>query len=117
MTIKAVFFYKKYSKNRVTETSVNFYTLESYSNFSLKIKNMSTVEAISNKMLNLPSEIQLQVLDYVDYLAKKYEEQEKEEEVLLEKFLNKRLEEAQANPEKLISVEALTERILSKHSR
>jgi hypothetical protein len=49
VTIKAVFFYKKYSKNRVTETSVNFYTLESYSNFSLKIKNMSTVEAISNK--------------------------------------------------------------------
>jgi len=78
---------------------------------------MTTVEAVNNKMLNLPTEIQLQVLDYVDYLVERYKKQEKEEEELLQKFLNKRLEEAQAHPEKLVSVEALTERILSKYAK
>lgn len=78
---------------------------------------MTTVEAVSNKLSNLPSEIQLQVLDYVDYLVERYKKQEKEEEELLHKFLNKRLKEAQEHPEQLVSVEALTERILSKYAK
>lgn len=40
-----------------------------------------------------------------------------EEEALLQQFLDKRLVDAQSAPEKLVSVEALTERILSKYAK
>ncbi len=53
---------------------------------------MSTVELVADGVAKLPSEVQIQILEYVNFLTSKYEVEEDEE--LLKKFLLKREEEA-----------------------
>ena len=73
---------------------------------------MTTLEIVQKKVAVLPNEIQLQVLDFVNFLATKYGIEEGED-ALLEAFLLKRAQ--QLKKEKRISATNLREQIYKKY--
>ena len=74
---------------------------------------MSTVEIVKKKVAILPQEIQLQVLDFVNYLAAKYEVEE--DDAILEDFLLKRAK--QLKKSKRINADNLRNNIYNKYGQ
>lgn len=71
---------------------------------------MSTTELVNKKVSLLPQEIQLQVLDFVNFLAKKYEVED--DEILLKQFLLQR--ETQTKKEERVSFNNLKSSVYKK---
>lgn len=73
---------------------------------------MSTTDLVQKKVALLPQEIQLQVLDFVNFLSQKYEVEA--DETILEAFLLRRAQ--QSDKSKRISATDLRNNVLKKYS-
>lgn len=72
---------------------------------------MSTIDLVQQKVAILPKEVQLQVLDFVNYLAEKYIIED--DEAILQTFLLKRAKAVKK--EKRISADDLRKKVLNKY--
>ena len=73
---------------------------------------MNTMDLIQQKVAILPKEVQLQVLDFVNFLAEKYGVED--DAVLLEAFLLKRAKAVKKD--KRVSVDDMRKKVLKKYS-
>lgn len=73
---------------------------------------MSTIKLVQQKVAILPEEVQLQVLDFVNFLAEKYSVED--DEAILQTFLLKRAKAVKKD--KRISAEDLRKKVLKKYS-
>ena len=73
---------------------------------------MNTVDLVQQKVAVLPKEIQLQVLDFVNFLAAKYVNEE--DEALLKEFLLHRAK--MVKKPKRTSLDDLRKKVLNKYS-
>jgi len=71
---------------------------------------MNTIDLIQQKVAILPKEVQLQVLDFVIFLAEKYSVED--DEAILEAFLLKRAESVKKD--KRISTDDLRKKVLRR---
>lgn len=74
---------------------------------------MSTIDLVQKKVANLPKEVQLQVLDFVNFLAEKYSIEE--DEAILQAFLLNRA--ASVKKENRISANELRKKVLNKYDK
>ena len=73
---------------------------------------MNTVDLVQQKVAILPKEVQLQVLDFVNFLAEKYSVED--DATILEAFLLKRAKAVKKD--KRVSAEDMRKKVLKKYS-
>ena len=72
---------------------------------------MNTIELVQQRVAILPKEVQLQVLDFVNFLAQKYSIEE--DEAILQAFLLKRAKAVKKD--KRINATDLRKKVLNKY--
>ncbi len=78
-----------------------------------KIYFMSTIELLQQKVSILPKEVQLQVLDFVNFLTEKYSQEE--DEALVKSFLLQRSQ--LIKKEKRVNADDLRKKVLKKYNK
>ena len=74
---------------------------------------MNTVDLVQQKVAILPKEVQLQVLDFVNFLAEKYSVEA--DEAILEAFLLKRAKAVKKD--KRVSAEDMRKKVQKKYNQ
>ncbi len=72
---------------------------------------MNTIDLVQQKVAILPKEVQLQVLDFVNFLAEKYSIED--DETILEDFLLKRAKAVKKDTR--ISADDMRKKVLNKY--
>lgn len=72
---------------------------------------MTTIDLVQQKIAILPKEVQLQVLDFVNFLAEKYSIED--DEAILQTFLLKRAKAVKKD--KRVSADDLRKKVLNKY--
>jgi len=72
---------------------------------------MNTIDLVQQKVAILPKEVQLQVLDFVNFLAEKYSI--KDDEAILQAFLLKRAK--LVKKDKRVSADDLRKKVMNKY--
>jgi len=94
--------------------SLNFFLI-----FVLKITVMNS-ELLLQRFNTIPEDLQLQVLDYIDFLINRYKIHDKEnpqEELSpeIKELLDKRIADFEKNPHKVKPWQEIEDRLLKKH--